>query len=187
MRKNFGVKPIIYPQPVFIIGSYDENGNADAMNAAWGSIADYDTIALYLSINHKSVANILQKKAFTVSMATKAQVTACDYVGLVSGNQEPNKVEKAGWHPIKSTFVDAPIFEELPMCVECRLKSYDEHTHYLLGEIVNVNADESILDEQGLIDPKKLQPIIFDAVHNDYISLGDKVGNAFQDGNLLKK
>lgn len=186
MRKNFGVKPIIYPQPVFIIGSYGEDGTADAMNAAWGSIADYDTIALYLSINHKTVANILKKKAFTVSMATKSQVVASDYVGLVSGNQELDKVAKAGWHPIKCTFVDAPMFEELPMCVECRLKSYDEHTHYLLGEIINVNADERILDKQGLIDPKKLQPIIFDAVHNAYVSLGDKVGNAFQDGNLLK-
>lgn len=131
MRKNFGAKPYIYPQPVFIIGSYDENGVADAMNAAWGSIADYETIALYLSAGHKTVKNILNKKAFTVSMATEDEMTASDYVGIVSANTVPNKLEKTKWHISKSETIDAPIFEELPMTLECQLESYDEKTHLL--------------------------------------------------------
>ena len=106
MRKNFGAKPYIYPQPVFIIGSYDENGVADAMNAAWGSIADYETIALYLSAGHKTVKNILNKKAFTVSMATEDEMTASDYVGIVSANTVPNKLEKTKWHISKSETID---------------------------------------------------------------------------------
>lgn len=186
MRKNFGAKPYIYPQPVFIIGTYDVHGNADAMNAAWGSIADYDTIAIYVSSGHKTMKNILKTKAFTVSMATQTQVVACDYVGMVSGNTEVDKVKKTGWHINKSELVNAPVFEELPLTLECRLKSYDEATELLLGEIVNVSADEQVLDEMGFIDPAKLQPIIFDAVHNAYLKLGDKVGNAFKDGSILK-
>lgn len=186
MRKNFGAKPYIYPQPVFIIGSYDENGVADAMNAAWGSIADYRTIALYLSAGHKTVKNILKKKAFTVSMATEDQMIPSDYVGIVSGNSVPDKLEKTGWHTVKSEFVDAPIIDELFMTLECHLKSYDENTHLLLGEIVNVSADETILDGAGAIDPSKLKPIIFDSVHNTYLKVGEKIGNAFKDGNKLK-
>lgn len=185
MRKNFGSKPYIYPQPVFIIGSYDENGVADAMNAAWGCIADHETIALYLSAGHKTVQNILKVKDFTVSMATSEQMAVCDYVGLVSGNTEPNKLEKTGWHVSKSEKVNAPVFEELPMTLDCRLNSYDENTHLLLGEIINVSADEGILDENGMIDPIKLSPIVFDSIHATYLTLGSKVGNAFKDGNAL--
>mgnify|MGYP002579244521 CR=1 FL=1 len=151
MRKNFGAKPYIYPQPVFIIGSYDENGVADAMNAAWGSIADYETIALYLSAGHKTVKNILNKKDFTLSMATEDEMTASDYVGIVSANTVPNKLEKTKWHISKSETIDAPIFEELPMTLECQLESYDEKTHLLLGKIINVSADERILDENDEI------------------------------------
>ena len=186
MRKNFGAKPYIYPQPVFIIGSYDENGVADAMNAAWGSIADYETIALYLSAGHKTVKNILNKKAFTVSMATEDEMTASDYVGIVSANTVPNKLEKTKWHISKSETIDAPIFEELPMTLECQLESYDEKTHLLLGKIINVSADERILDENDEIDPTKLKPIVFDAVHNTYLKIGKQVGHAFKDGQILK-
>ena len=186
MRKNFGAKPFVYPQPVFIIGSYDENGVADAMNAAWGSIADYKTIALYLNVNHKTVKNILNSKAFTVSIADEKHVVEADYVGLVSANNVPDKLEKAGLHTTRSEFVDAPLIDVFPLALECRLMSYDENTHLLLGEIVNVCAEEAILDENGLIDPAKLKPITFDPIHNAYLKLGEKVGNAFKDGNSLK-
>ena len=186
MRKNFGAKPYMYPQPVLIIAAYDEAGVPNAMNAAWGCIADYRQVALYLSGEHKTVKNILQRQAFTISMADKRHVTECDYVGIVSGNKEPDKFRKVGFHATKSEFVDAPLIDELPMALECKLLSFDVESELLIGEIINVSADESILDEEGKIDPVKLAPITFDAVHNTYIMLGEKAGNAFKDGNKLK-
>ena len=186
MRKNFGSKPYTYPQPVLIIASYDENGTADAMNAAWGGISDDTQISMCLSVGHKTVKNILKRKAFTVSMADTAHVTECDYVGIVSANDVPDKLSRAGFHTTKSEFVDAPLIDELPMALECRLVSYDEESCRMVGEIVNVSADERILGENGKIDPAKLQPITFDPVNNAYLKLGEKVGNAFKDGVKLK-
>lgn len=186
MRKNFGAKPYTYPQPVLIIASYDENGTADAMNAAWGGISDDTQISMCLSAGHKTVKNILARKAFTVSMADAAHVVECDYVGIVSANDVPNKLEKAGFHTTKAEFVDAPLIDELPMALECKLISYDEESCRLVGEIVNVSADERILSSDGKIDPGKLEPITFDPVNNAYLKLGDKVGNAFKDGMGLK-
>ena len=186
MRNNFGAKPYTYPQPVLIIASYDENGTPDAMNAAWGGISDDTQISMCLSAGHKTVKNILKRKAFTVSMADAAHVAACDYVGIVSANNVPDKLEKAGFHTTRSEFVDAPLIDELPMTLECRLVSYDEESCRMVGEIVNVSAEESVLDENGKIDPEKLQPITFDPVNNAYLKLGEKVGNAFRDGLALK-
>lgn len=185
MRKNFGAKPILYPQPVFIVGSYDEQGIPDAMNAAWGGISEANEISMCLSAGHKTVKNILARKAFTVSMATVETMVACDYVGIVSGNQEEKKMEKAGFHTVKSEFVDAPLIEELPMAVECKLISYDEETCRLVGEIINVCAEESVLTD-GNIDPMKLRPITYDGMNRAYYALGEKVGNAFKDGAALK-
>lgn len=186
MRKNFGAKPFMYPQPVLIIASYGEDGTPDAMNAAWGSICDMNQISMYLSAVHKTVKNILKRGAFTVSMADAAHVVEADYVGIVSANQVPDKLEKAGFHTTKSEFVDAPLIDELPLALECRLVSFDEESERMVGEIVNVSADEKILDENGKIDPSKLNPITFDAANNAYLVLGEKVGNAFKDGNKLK-
>ncbi len=186
MRKNFGAKPWTYPQPVFIVATYDAQGKADAMNAAWGGIDYDDQINMCLSAGHKTVKNLLETRAFTVSMGTEEQLTACDYVGIVSGNKVEDKLEKAGWHAVKSEFVNAPLIEELPMTVECELISYDPETCHLVGRIVNVSADENILDEKGKIDPAKLRPISFDPVHNHYLAIGGKVGNAFKDGVKLK-
>ena len=187
MRKNFGAKPWTYPQPVFIVGTYDEEGRPDAMNAAWGGIDYDDQINLCLSAGHKTVKNLLARRAFTVSMGTEEQLVACDYVGVVSGNKEPEKFAKAGFHALRSEFVDAPLIEELPMAVECELVSYDPETCHLVGRIVNVSADERILDGNGKIDPMKLKPIVFDPVHNGYHVLGERVGNAFKDGLALTK
>ena len=186
MRKNFGAKPWTYPQPVFILAAYGEDGAPNAMNAAWGGISDDQEISLCISAGHKTTADILARKAFTVSMATAAQVVPCDYVGIASGNNVPDKLAKAGWHTTKSEYVDAPLIDELPMAVECRLVSYDPESCRLVGEIVNVSADESVLDAQGKIDPDKLEPITFDPIHNTYRKLGEKVGNAFRDGAALK-
>ena len=186
MRKNFGAKPILYPQPVFIIATYDENGVPDAMNAAWGGISENNELSICISEDHKTTKNILLRKAFTVSMADAAHVVACDYVGIVSANDVPDKFAKAGFHAVPSSFVDAPLIEELPMAVECKLINYDPETCRLVGEIINVCADESVLNDAGKIDPAKLQPITFDPMNNDYLTLGEKVGNAFSDGLKLK-
>lgn len=186
MKKNFGAKPYTYPQPVFIIAAYGEDGVPDAMNAAWGGISESTEISMCLSPGHKTVKNILARKAFTVSMADAAHVVECDYVGIVSGNEVPDKLEKAGFHTTKAEFVDAPMIDELPMTLECKLVSYDAESCRMVGEIVNVCADERILDEDGKIAPMKLEPIVFDPVNSAYWKLGEKVGNAFKDGAKLK-
>ena len=187
MRKNFGVKPWTYPQPVFILAAYDQDGTANAMNAAWGGISEANELTICVSAEHKTTANILQRKAFTVSMADAAHMAACDYVGIVSGHDVPDKLARAGFHTTRAAFVDAPLIDELPMALECRLVAYDPESCRLVGEIVNVSADESILDDAGKIDPDKLEPITFDPIHNVYRKLGETVGNAFQAGKSLKE
>ena len=149
--------------PVFIVGTYDENGVPDAMNAAWGGIADDTRVVLCLSPEHKTVANLQKSGAFTLSMGDVAHMAECDYVGIVTANKEPDKVAKCGLHPVKSEFVNAPYFE-----------------------IVNVNADESVLDEKGAIDQTKLEPISYDPVKHLYVRLGETVGRAFHDGRKFK-
>jgi len=186
MRKNFGVKPAVYPLPVFIIAAYDESGIPNAMNAAWGGISEENEISICISAGHKTTKNILARKAFTVSMADEDHVAACDYVGIVSGNKVPDKFARAGFHATKSEFVDAPIIDELKMAVECELVSYDEDSCRLVGRIVNVSADESVLNEKGKVDPAKLKPITFDTMNNVYLALGAKVGDAFSDGLKLR-
>lgn len=186
MRKNFGAKPMLYPMPVFIIGTYDKNGTPDAMNAAWGGISEATEISICISENHKTTANILEHGAFTVSIADAENVVAADYVGIVSGNDEPKKIAKTGWHTVNSEFVDAPLFEELPLALECKLISYDSENCRLVGEIVNVCADERILGEDGAIDLTKFRPITYDPVHHTYRVLGEAVGQAFSDGSKLK-
>ena len=181
-RIDFGAKPIMLPQPVLIIGTYDENGMPNAMNAAWGITTDFKEITISLS-EHKTTDNLAERGAFTVSMATEDQVVPCDYVGIESGKTTPDKFAKAGFHATKSAYVDAPLIDELPMALECKVKSFEDGI--LIGEIVNVSADESVCTD-GKVDPKKLKPITFDPCNNTYIGLGEKVGNAFKDGAALK-
>lgn len=185
-RKNFGAKPFTYPQPVLIIAAYGDNDVPSAMNAAWGGISDYKEITMDLSKVHKTVKDLRARGAFTVSMGTLSQLVACDYVGVVSGNTVPDKVARAGWHVEKSAFVDAPLIKELPLALECKLISYDEESGILKGEIVNVSADECILDGDGKVDVTKLQPITFDPFNNKYVVLGETVGDAFKAGLALK-
>ncbi|MCH5291832.1 MAG: flavin reductase [Treponema sp.] len=185
MKKNFGRQTYLYPMPVFIIATYDEDGNVDAMNAAWGGIHDTQQIGICISPLHKTAKNLLAKKAFTVSMGDAAHVKECDYLGTESGNTVADKVSRAGLTVTKSEFVDAPVINELPMCLECELVSYNEKTGCMVGEIVNVSADESILTD-GEIDPSKFTPITYDPVNKNYIQLGAIVGKAFSDGNALK-
>ena len=143
-------------------------------------------VGICLSEGHKTTQNILKTKAFTVSVGTADQLTACDYVGLVSGNKEPDKFTKAGFHATKSEFVNAPIIDELPMALECELVSYDMESNFMVGKIVNVSADERIVDEGGKINVARLQPVVFDPCSLAYHVIGDKVGKAFSEGNKLK-
>lgn len=182
MRKNLGSKPYLFPQPVLIIGTYDENGNPNAMNAAWGGIVDNDEIMICLS-EHKTTRNLSLKKAFTVSMGTVETAVASDYVGIVSGNKEPDKVKKAGWTCVKSATVDAPLFAELPVALECELVKVDGEKY--LGKIKNVSVDESVLTD-GELDLGKFHPIVFDIARHGYHSLGPRVADAFKAGNALK-
>ena len=185
MRKNFGTKSWFYPLPVLIVGTYGEDGQADAMNAAWGGLYDADKVVLCLSAGHKTTANIKKRGAFTVSFADKANLVASDYVGIVSANTEPKKMEKSGFHTTKSQFVDAPLIDELPVALECRFLKITEDGN-IIGQIVNVSADESVLDAEGSLDFAKFRPISFEPAHNAYHVLGEKVGSAFHDGAALK-
>ncbi len=184
MSKEFsGTKACIAPEGVFIIGTYDENGVPNAMNAAWGAQSDYGEITLFLAA-HKTTDNVKKTKAFTVAFATKDTVEIADYFGVETGRRV-NKIEKAGCHVHRSAHVNAPIIEEFPVTLECEMKSYDDETGILIGKIVAQQADESVLTD-GKVDYGKLQPIIFDISTMTYRVIGPVVGQAFHDGNQLK-
>lgn len=185
MRKNFGQKPWLYPMPVLVIGTYNEDGTANAMTAAWGMICDYDKLMLCLAQNHKTVSNILQRKSFTVSIADENNLLQADFVGIVSGNTDPDKLKKTGWTISKSALVDAPMFEQLPLTLECRFVSMDAESECIVGEIVNVSADETVITD-GKIDTAKLHAVTYDPMHNDYYVITKRVGKAFGDGLQLK-
>lgn len=185
MRKDLGPSSVFYPEPVCIIATYDEKGNPNAMNAAWGGISDTNEIGLCLSAGHKTTKNLLKTKAFTVSCGTRDTHVACDYVGMVSALKEKNKLTKCGFHVEKSKNVNAPIILELPFTLECKLISYDKKTGHLFGKIVNTSVDSKILTK-GKVDIKKLNPIVFDGMNHTYHVIGEKVGNAFKDYKKIK-
>ena len=185
MRKNFGAKSWLYPMPVLIVGTYDEKGEPNAMNAAWGGIYDTNQVMVCLAHEHKTTENIKRTGAFTVSFATAQKVAECDYVGIVSANDVPDKFARAGFHAIKSEFVNAPIIEELPMTVECTLIKFNEDG-ICIGEIVNISAKEEILNEKGQIDVHKFDPITYDSSTHTYWHIGDAAGKAFSDGKKIK-
>ncbi len=180
-RKNFGPKPYSYPQPVWIIATYDENGVPNAMNAAWGGISEENEISVCLSVDHKTCKNFEKTGAFTISMADAPHVAGCDYVGIASGNDTPDKFAKAGFTATKSAFVNAPVINELAVCLECRVKEFNKANGILKGEIVNVSVDEAALSD-GAVDVAKVRPIIFDPFNNAYHVVGEKVGDAWSAG-----
>ena len=187
MRKNFGPKTWMYPMPVLIIGTYDKDNNPNAMNAAWGGTYDYNQIIISLS-SHKTTDNIRLNKEFTVSFATRKTVAASDYVGLVSFNKEPHKIMKAGLTPLKAENVNAPLFKEYPLTLECRLVQIineGEGGGCVIADIVNVSADEEILNGDK-IDVKKLEPICFEGQHHKYHVMGEEIADAFKIGSILK-
>ncbi len=186
MSKNFGNKPILAPLPVMVVGSYDENGIPNAMTVSWGGQCGHHQICLALS-KHKSTENIRARQAFTVHVADLGHLVIADYFGVAKGKDE-NKIEKAGVHTHPGDCVDAPVIEEFPLVMECRVISITEEfgETRVVGEVINTRADERILDEAGNVSLTKLRPISYDSTVHDYRVLGEKVGRAFHDGLALK-
>ena len=189
MKKNLGVMPALFPMPVVVVAAYDENGKPNAMTAAWVQICDKDKIALFVDPEHKTMKNILATKAFTVATADLAHMAEADFIGIASGNQMPDKFEKSGLHEMKSEFVNAPVIAELPVSLDCELVDVidTEHVYAMVGKIVNVSAEESIIGNDGKVDPEKIQALIFDQFHNGYFVVGEKVGQGWSAGKELVK
>ena len=183
-RKSFGAKAWTYPQPVWIIGTYDENGKPDAMNAAWGGISEENQVSICLSVGHKTCKNFEKTGAFTISMADADHVVGCDYVGIASGNKIEDKFGPAGFTATKSELVNAPIINELPICLECKVIDFNKETCILRGEIINVSVDERVMTD-GKVDVSKVKPITFDPFNNAYHVVGEKVGDAWDSGKAL--
>ena len=186
-RKNFGSEAIVTPQPALMIATYDANDNPDVMMAAWGGQCGPKQICFELSA-HKTTENIKLKKAFTVSFASKDNVAQSDYFGIVSANDVPDKVARAGFTATKSPNVDAPIINEYPLTLECKVVTFDEDGNggaRVVGEIVNMSADESVLGDNGKVDLDKLLPVVFDSSSNTYRLVGEKVGTAWGSGKVF--
>lgn len=189
MKKNLGVVPGVYPMPVLMVAAYDENGKVNVMNAAWGMICAMDKIALFISEGHKTTQNILKTKAFTVSIADKEHMDVADFFGIATGNKMNDKFERTGYHATKSEFVNAPIVDEFPFVMECELAEVvdTENMYAMVGKIVNAKADENVLDENGKVNPEKLNALIFDQFQSGYFISGEKVGKAWNAGAGLMK
>lgn len=190
MKKNLGVVQAVFPMPVLIVAAYDENGKVNAMNAAWGMICGSDRIALFIDEEHKTTQNILKTKAFTVSLADRAHVDVADFFGIATGNKMADKFERTGYHAAKSEFVNAPIIEEFPVVMECELVQVSDTPSFyaIVGKIVNTAAEESVLCENGKVDPSKLNALIFDQFQHGYYVAGEQVAKAWNAGaGLMKK
>lgn len=187
MRKNLGSQPALFPMPVAIVAAYDENGVVCALNAAWAQICGMDKIALFIDEDHKTTANIMQTKAFTVSIADVSNMEVADFLGIATGNKMPDKFERTGYHAVKSEFVNAPVITEFPVTLECELAEVvdTEHMHAVVGKIVNVSADERVIGDKDKIDPEKVNALVFDQFRSGYYAIGEKVGQAWNAGNGL--
>ena len=190
MLKDLGVKPYAFPMPVLMIATYGEDGKVDVMNMAWGGVCAENMVALNIDEDHKTSENIKKRGAFTLSVADVAHLKEADFFGIATGNKMADKFERTGLHAVKSTRVDAPVIEEFPLTLECKVAEL-QHTSYgfrVLGEIVNVLADERVLDEQGKVMPEKLGAFVFDQFRNGYYAIGEKVGQAWKSGaELMRK
>ncbi len=189
MKKSFGAKPYLFPMPTYMIGTYNEDGTEDVMMMAWGGICAEDMVALNLEEDHKTVANLRARKAFTLAIPGTDTLVESDFFGIASANKAADKFRRSGLHAVKSERVDAPVIEEYPVTLECTVEKLEEEPYGLrvLGRIVNVLADEAVLDENGKIDAGKLHAFTFDQMRNDYYAVGEKVGQAWHSGGKLIK
>lgn len=189
-KKDLGVKPYTFPMPTLMIGTYNEDDSVDVMMMAWGGVCAEDMVALNLEADHKTVANLRKRKAFTLAVPSAETLKESDYFGLVSGNKVENKFEKSGLHAVKSDKVDAPIITEYPLTMECTVEKFEDEPYGLriLGRIVNTQADESVLDELGRVDAGKLHAFAFDQMRNGYYAVDQKIGQAWNAGaDFMKK
>lgn len=187
MRKDLGVMPAVCPMPVLMVAAYDENGVVNVMNAAWGMTCAPDKIALFIDSTHKTTQNIMLTKAFTVSIADVQAMDEADFFGIATGNKMPDKFAVSGFHAQKSALVNAPVIDEFPLCMECELAEIIEtdNVYAVIGRLVNVNADEKVLDANGKVDPVKLNALIFDQFQSGYYAFGEKKGQAWNAGKEL--
>lgn len=186
--KSFGVKPWMLPQPVLIIGTYNEDGTPNAMNAAWGGQWDRGEIMISMG-NHATTENLARCSDFTVAFAIKKTMVASDFVGIVSARNDPEKMRKTGWSAVKSENVNAPVFADFPMTLECRIKhkiDESEEGYYIVADVVNILVDENYLAEDGQPDIHRMGLIVYEPVHHEYVAIGETVGRAFAVGNQLK-
>ncbi len=190
MKKDFGVHPYLFPMPTYMIGTYNEDGSVDVMMMAWGGICAVDMVALNLEADHKTVANIRSRGAFTLAVPGTDTIEESDFFGIASANNMPDKFERTGLHAVRSSRVDAPVIEEYPLTLECTVEKMEDEPYGLrvLGRIVNVMADEKVLDEKGNIDAGKLKAFAFDQMRNGYYAVEEKVGQAWSSGaGFMKK
>ena len=189
MKRSFGVKPWLYPMPTYMIGTYEPDGAVDEMMMAWGGICAENMVALNLEADHKTVANLRSRMAFTLAVPGADTLAQSDYLGIVSANKVPDKFARSGLHAVKSEYVDAPVVEEYPLTLECVVERFEEEPYGLrvLGRIVNVLCEESALDEKGRIDPARLRAFAFDQMQNGYYAMGEKLGKAWNAGAGLVK
>lgn len=190
MKKDLGVNPYLFPMPVLMIETYGEDGVVDVMNMAWGGICAENMVSLNISEGHKTSENIKKRGAFTLSIADVPHIKEADFLGTASGNTMPDKFERSGLTAVKSEKVDAPVVQEFPITLECKVveDKTEVYGHHVIGEIVGVLADESVLDESGRVDPSKLNAFVFDQFQNGYYAIGEKLGLAWNIGKeFLKK
>ena len=189
MLKKLGPKPYLFPMPVLLIATYDENKRVDVMTAAWGGVYGEEKLAVDLDPHHKTFANIKLNKAFTISIADIPHLKEADYLGIYSANRYPDKFERSGLAAAPSDVVTAPVLTEFPITFECELEEIveEEKDAHVIGRIRNTLADEKLFDESGKIDPARVQAFVFDTFQNGYYAIGEKVGNAFCDGNEIAK
>lgn len=190
MKKDLGLVQAVYPMPVLMVAAYDENEKVNVMNVAWGQICDEDKLILFIGAGKRTWLNIQASKAFTVALADEAHVDVADFFGIASGNRMADKFERTGYHAVPSDKVHAPIIEEFPVVMECELLEFlhTDHVDGVVGKIVNVKAEEAVLDEKGKVDVAKLHALMFDQFRNGYYATGEKVAQAWNAGaGMMKK
>ncbi|MBI2471604.1 MAG: flavin reductase family protein [Planctomycetes bacterium] len=185
MKKSLGAKTIVYPTPVFIVGTYDKDGKPNAMNVAWGGLccSSPPCVAISLRKATYTYGNVVERKSFTINIPSEAHVKEADHFGITSGSKE-DKFSATGLTPVKSDLVDAPYIKEFPLILECRLKQTVEiglHTQFI-GEIVDVKIEESVLGEGGIPDIKKIKPFLYAPEIRAYYGIGECLGKAFSLG-----
>ena len=187
MRKKLKITEGIFPMPVLMVATYNDDGSVNVMNAAWGTMQERGTVALNLTETHKTVKNIKKRGAFTVSIADAAHLKEADYFGVESGDQEPDKFAKTGLTADRAETVDAPVINEFPLCLECEFIEYqrNEYSCGVIGKVVNVTADESVMPD-GTLDMALVDAIAFDPYTHGYYRVTERVGEAFRDGLAYK-